>query len=432
VIDTAAPAVTSDHARFKGWHVVGGSFFILFVSSGLGFYALAVYLDALTDEKGFSVGQVSFANFLFFFTSGLAGLLAARLIARHDLRLVMAGGAVIAGLSLGLVGFADSLWQLCVLYTVFALGWSGCGLIPATTVVTRWFHRRRSLALSIASTGLSVGGILITPVVKKLLEDYGLEATMPWLGLVFAVAIVPAAFRLMTPSPGLVGQFPDGDPAPIAGSVVEGVDFHTAARSRYFLCITFAYVALMAAQVGGISHLVKLASDRIDKPTAALVLSVMAAASVAARLAGGVIASRVPMTGFTACLAALQGVALLSLSWVGTTTGMLLVAVLFGMTVGNLLMLQPLMMAEAFGVKDYARIYSRSQFVSMFGVAFGPLVLGIVHDSVDGYAFPYVLAGTLSIVGTLLVLAAGSTSTAAQRAEATVRPGGVTPAEVPA
>jgi MFS family permease len=97
---------------------------------------------------------------------------------------------------------------------------------------------------------------------------------------------------------------------------------------------------------------------------------------------------------------------------------MLLLAAFFGITIGNLLMLQPLLIAEAFGVRDYARIYSRSQFVSTLGVAFGPLLLGVVHDAQDGYALAYTLAGALSVGGALLLVRAGPTDTAAERASA--------------
>ncbi len=417
-VATSPNATVRAPERFKGWQVVAGAFLVLFVSSGLGFYALAVYLNALTDEKGFTVAQVSFANFLFFLTGGAAGLLIARLIARHDLRWVVAGGGVLAGVTLGLVGRVSELWQLYLLYIVFALGWSACGLVPGTTVVTRWFHRRRSLALSVASTGLSVGGIVITPFVKTLIEDNGMATAMPWLGLAFIVGVVPVALFVLIPSPQAVGQYPDGDPAPLAGGTVSGTDYHVAVRSRYFIAITVAYVMVMAAQVGGISHLVKLASTRIDKPTAALVLSVMAGASVVARLAGGWVVSRVPMTAFTATLAAFQGVALLSIGWLDTRSGLLLLAVAFGITVGNLLMLQPLLLAEAFGVRDYPRIYSRSQFVSTAGIAFGPLLLGVVHDAAGGYQFSYTLAAMMSLTGAAVLLAGGPTHTAAERAEA--------------
>ena len=179
---------------------------------------------------------------------------------------------------------------------------------------------------------------------------------------------------------------------------VTGVDFHTAVRSQFFLLVTLAFVFVMASQVGGISHLVKLATGRVDKPTASLVLSVMAAASVVARLAGGWIVTRVPMVAFTAALAALQGLSLLALAWIDSRTGLLVMAAVFGITIGNLIMLQPLLMAEAFGVRDYARIYSRSQFVSTLGVALGPLLLGLVHDGVSGYELPYA-AGRHPVVG---------------------------------
>lgn len=446
MVDLDAPGAPPAPAarRFKGWQVVAASFTILFVSSGLGFYSLAVYLDALTDDGQFTVGQVSVANFLFFLTAGVAGLLAARLIARFDVRLVAAAGGALAAVCLGMIGLATHLWSLYVVYIVFGIGWALCGMVPATTVVTRWFHRRRSLALSVASTGLSVGGIVITPFVKTAIESHGMAAVMPWLGVLFAVGTIPVALFALLPWPQLYGQLPDGDPpvvaaeppaesaatlgsaAAVAAPEVGGVDFHIAVRSRFFVLITAAYVLVMAAQVGGISHLVKLATGRIDKPTAALVLSVMAGASVVARLAGGWIVSRVPMTGFTAALALLQGVALASLGWLDTRTGLLVMAVAFGTTVGNLLMLQPLLMAEAFGVRDYPRIYSRSQFVSTVGVALGPLLLGLVHDGVDGYEFPYTLAALMSMAGSAMILAAGPTPTAAARAEDQAARRGVT------
>jgi MFS family permease len=372
---------------------------------------------------------VSFANFLFFLTAGAAGLLAARLIARHDLRIVALVGAAVAGVCIALIGHAESLWQLCLLYILFAIGWALCGIVPGTTIVTRWFHRRRSLALSIASTGLSVGGILLTPVVKNAIEDHGLATVMPWIGLAFALLTVPGAL-LLSPWPQRIGQLPDGDAALPSGELppITGVAEHVAIRSRFFLCVTAAYVFVMAAQVGGISHLVKLASERIDKPTAALVISVMAMASVVARLFGGWIVPKVPMTGYATGLALAQGATLLAMGWVEGRTGLIVIAALFGATIGNTLMMQPLMIAEAFGVRDYARIYSRSQFVSTLGVALGPLLLGVVHDAVDGYDFPYTLAALLSVAGAVLLFAGGATETAGERAESQARAAAPAPA----
>jgi len=77
------------------------------------------------------------------------------------------GGGVIGGVSLAALGQVEQQWQLFVVYAVFGVAFAAAGLVPATTVVTRWFHERRSVALSVASTGLSVGGILIKQRCEK-------------------------------------------------------------------------------------------------------------------------------------------------------------------------------------------------------------------------------------------------------------------------
>jgi len=59
--------------------------------------------------------------------------------------------------------------------------------------------------------------------------------------------------------------------------------------------------------------------------------------------------------------------------------------ILFGASIGNVLMLQPLLIAERFGVREYPRLFSRSQFIGTFGVAGGPLLLGWLHDVYGGY-----------------------------------------------
>src|SRR5215204_4985118 len=78
--------------RFPGRRVVTGCFIVLMVSSGLGFYGLAVYLNAFSKEKGWPVASISLATTLYFIVGGIVGLLVARIIARRDVRIVIVGG----------------------------------------------------------------------------------------------------------------------------------------------------------------------------------------------------------------------------------------------------------------------------------------------------------------------------------------------------
>lgn len=391
--------------RFPGARVVAGCFIVLTVTSGLGFYGLAVYLNAFSRERGWPVASISLATTLFFIVAGVIGLWIARVIARRDVRIVIVAGGVLGAAALAVLGRVGERWQLYAVYAVFALGFSGAGLIPVTTVVTRWYHVRRSVALSIASTGLSAGGILITPLAKWLIDDRGLESATPVLGLIWLVGVIPFALWLVRPDPAALGWLPDGervhtDTAPF---VATGTPLHDAVRTRFYVAITLGYVLVLGAQVGGIQQLVKLVELRTDQATAALATIGLAGMSVVARLAGGRLVARLPMAGFTVGLAALQALALVGLAFADSTLMLFAAILVFGMTIGNILMLQPLLIAERFGILDYPRIFSRTQFLGVFGTAGGPLLLGWLYDNAGGYDTSYLVAAGCSLAGSAVL-----------------------------
>jgi len=404
-----ASVASARSGRFPGWWVVAGCFLVLMINSGFAFYGLAVYLNAFSNEKGWALGTISFGTTIFFIVGGAAGMWVAKLIARFDVRYVLVGGAAIAGASLGLLGQVRTQWQMFLVYGVFALGYAGAGLVPATTVVTRWFHANRAVALSVASTGLSVGGIVITPFAKRFIDENGMAATTPWLGLILFVTIVPVALFLVRPDPELEGWAPDGVRRSVGevAPALTGLTFNEAVATKFYKAVTIGYIFALGSQVGGIQQLVKLVEGRTDPATARFAVTALAATSVVARLVGGRVVQLMPMMRFTAALAALQCLALLGLAFFQTTVLIFGAIIVFGLTIGNLLMMQPLLIAERFGVRDYPRIYSRSQFIGILGVAGGPLLLGWLYDVSGSYRVPYMVAAACCAIGVAVLAVAG-------------------------
>lgn len=396
--------------RFPGWQVITGSFVVLTTSSGLGFYGLAVYLNSISNERGWEVSAVSLATTVFFLVGGITGVVIARLIARYDVRYVMVAGGVLGGSMLALLGQVRHQWQLYVVYSLYAVGWAAGGLVPVTTVVTRWYHRRRSVALSVASTGLSAGGILLTPFAKELLDSQGMRAGTPWLGAVYVLGTVPFAWFLVRPDPGPLGWEPDGERT-VEGAVrpaLTGVPYPAAIGSRFFAAVTVGYVLALGSQVGGIQQLVKLAEERTDARTASFAISAVAATSVVARLVGGRVVTRYPLMRVTATLAAVQAISMVGIAFADGAVPMFSMIVLFGATIGNILMLQPLLVAQRFGVRDYPRIFSRTQLYTVVGTAGGPLVLGVLRDHAGGYRTSYLVAAACSLGGAAVLSLGGA------------------------
>lgn len=390
---------------FDGWFVVASVFVLLMVNSGFGFYGLAVYLEAITDEQGLSTSSVSLATSIFFVVSAVAGRLIAPIIERRDLRIVVAIGAAVAAIGLVLIGRSTRLLTLYPAYIVFAVGVGLSGLVPATTLVTRWFHVKRSVALSIASTGLSVGGLTFTVLASSLIDSRGMRDATPWLAVVY-VAFVLVSLVTLWPSPAARGMSPDGRSRDAPAEQPTGMTYDRAIRTRFFVLVTLGFILAMSSQVGGIAQLAKLGSERVDTATGTLLVSSVAFASVIARLIGGVVASRLRLIVMTLSLSAAQGVALWWLSQAQSRLSLVVAALLFGCTIGNLLMLQPLVIADRFGVVNYPRIFALNQMVVLgFGVAVGPYLLGALHD-LASYEASYLAAGGLSFAGALVFAAA--------------------------
>ena len=407
-------SVASSPRIFRGWWVLLGIFVVMTTGSGFAFYAQGVFLDALVNEQGFSVSMAGAGTGVFFIVSGVAGYYAGGLISRFDIRAVMVAGATVAAVGIVLLGQVRTEWQMFAVFVIYGGGYALAGLVPATSLVTRWFHARRSVALSIASTGLSVGGIAVTPILAQLIDSRTLVAMAPEFAVAYWLGVVPVTLLLLRPSPESVGLRPDGaaEPTDAAGRAAAaggppGVSFASAVASRYFRLQSLAFILVMGAQVGAIQHLFKLTKDAVDVDAASLALVVITSTSVLARLVGGVAASRFPLARLTSILILVQAAGIVMIGAAGSRNAILLGAFVLGTAMGNLLMLHPLLLADAFGVANYPRIYGLGSLLMVTGVGLGPFVVGILRDTSD-YATAYYVIAAIALVGLAIFRFAGS------------------------
>ena len=388
-------------AVYHGWWVVAGLFLILTVSSGFGFYNHSVYLNALSADGAFSVADVSVAISFYFLAGGVAGIGVARLIDRVEVRRIMIVGAAIAGTALALLGQAREPWQLQGLFMMFGVGNTGVSIVIATTLVTRWFPgRNRSIALSLASTGLSFGGVVFTPMTASLLERMAFAEVAVGLGAAFFLLTAPVAL--------LVARLPDAGAEDAAATAEAGRwQLGSALGTRFFILLTLAYILCFLAQVGGIAHLYNYAEADHGYAIAAQAVQALAIMSVMGRFLGGWLVTRITIRAFALACSVLQAAGLAGLALAEAPWQVLLAAAVFGASVGNLLMLQPLWLAEAFGVRSYPRIFAVANACALVGVASGPLVLGQAY-AVAGYGFAYLAAGFVALASFACMAAAGA------------------------
>jgi MFS family permease len=408
---------------FYGWYVVAAVLVMSTAFSGFIFYNLSVLLAAFVAERGFPVALASSATASFFIAAGFAGVVSGWLADRIDVRLVIGGGATMAALALASAGALDATWQLFAFHVAFGCAHGLCGLVPMTTVIARWFNARRALAFSIGSTGLSLGGIAVTPFVALAVERHGLGATAPWMALGLFLGIVPLALLVVRPSPQSMGLAPDGlsRAEAAAAPAAPSTSFREALRHGYFYAVSVSYLFVLGSQVAAIAHLYRLASTRDGAETAALALAVVASTSTIGRLIGGAILLKAPSRHFALAMMTMQALGLAGLAFAQGRWSILAGVVTFGLTMGNILMLHPLLLVERYGTRDYGRIYALSQLASVWGLAGGAAVVGLMYEASGGYEVPFSAIALATLVG-LAILAACGPQRLASGAAARVRP----------
>ena len=170
-------------------------------------YAWSFFQTMLARQYGWTNTQtvLSFSIAIFFLgiSAGWAGQLLPRVGPR---RLALTGSALFA------TGFVIASLALQFNYIpLFYLGYGviggagiGMGYVTPVVTVAKWFPRTRGLATGIVVMGFGVGALLLSKVLAPFLvarADGDLTTVFLWLGLVFAVTLVPCCLALRNPNP---------------------------------------------------------------------------------------------------------------------------------------------------------------------------------------------------------------------------------------
>jgi len=395
---------------FYGWFVVIAAFYSLMISSGLAFYAQAIFLDTFVRSHEFRVSDISAGTTVFFFSSGITGIIVSSLIQRYDIRWVMCIGALIFIITLYCLPYANTLPKVYIFFACLGIGFSGISILPVTTLIARWFVKKRAFMLSITQSGLSVGGMLLTPIMVTAFSDIGINATQSGKIMFPALLTLPLILFLIRPSPESMGLAPDGDtPIPTNDQPMNtGMSLKDAIRTRFFILVCVSSVFAMIAQVGGIAHIFRWATERADLETATITVSVMAFFSFSVRLIVGRFMDNAQLHITALAVYIVQTMTMFGFAYATGTTQVLFVTAVFGASIGLILMVQPLLLAKAFGLAEFPRLLSLNQFFVMFGVATGPLILGASYDFLGGYMIGYILIGFVSVLSCLILFLAGA------------------------
>lgn len=384
---------------FYGWIIVAVCFVVTCITYGAG-YSFGVYLIPFRESFGWSSAAVSGAYSLCLFMYTGFATLAGWGVDKYGPKQTTLLGGVILGTGLYLTSQVNAMWQLYATYGLIGIGMS-CFYTPLMTTVSRWFVRRRGLALGVFSTGIGVGPLIMAPVITYIISTSGWRFSYIVMAIASAVIIVTSL--LLKRSPEQAGELPDGElpdvhmPVSEKQATLESGQFSLkeAVSTKLFWMLAGMFFMIGLGLQMVVAHIVACSVSRGVPPmTAAAVFSAMNGASIVGRLVMGVASDRMGRKkGIALCLF-IEGIMILWLIGASSTWMLFLFGVLFGFAWGGHTPQIPALIGETLGLQNMGKILGAASFFWGIGAALGPVLAGYMLDTTGSYTSAFIVGAT--------------------------------------
>ena len=388
------------------------------------------FFTPIRTDLGLSNTEMSLVFSLARAEGSAGGPLVGWVVDRFGARPMILAGGLTAGIGTILLSYADSYWELVLLFSfLISMGKSAGFGQTLMAAVNQWFIRRRALAMSTLMTAFAGGGAFVVLLLDWGIRELGWRDTIFWTGIFIIALTLPIALVIRS-RPEDVGMRPDGDPPPeeavsdAAGAVSSaggggvrrararpaqevGFSFRDAIRTRAYWLMMVGAIIRVSATNGMLVHIFPIMGERgvSDSGEATRWVAAMFFLGIPLRFVLGVTTDKFRSNVLLAVGMAIGAVGMGGLWIVPGVFGLLLfvvgIAIVEGITSVNWLML-----SDYYGRARFATLMG---FMSLFmnvGLFISPAAAGLVADATGSYYIILAVFTPLYLVSALAFLLA--------------------------
>jgi MFS family permease len=400
---------------FYGYWVLVVSFLCLALFSGSGVGVFSLFVTPLQADFGWGRAEIMLGFTLFFLLTGLAAPPVGILVDRYGVRGVIAIGAFIVGLGFASLYLLQHLWHLYLAYFFIGTGMAAMAQVPASTMVSNWFVKRRGMAIGIMSTGIGAGILVLAPLAGGfLIPTFGWRATYLALGIM-SWMLIPLALFVVRTRPSDMGLFPDGAASAEALVVTDnptftsrGLSFKIALGTLAFWLLAVTFFVNGFSSLGVIQNQVPYLQD-IGFPLvmASSALTGLGLGSAIGKFFFGWLCDKIKATYACALSFVLLAAGTIMLMFIKPGSPLALIwlfSTILGLGGGGWLPTMSMLVNINFGLVSYGAIFGMLSLAQGVGGALGPLFGGYLYDLRGTYSLAFTIFLVLFGVAMPLVL----------------------------
>jgi MFS family permease len=346
----------------------------------VGLWSLAVALPAVQADFGVHRVGASLPYTLTMVGFMIGGITVGRLADRFGILPPFAGGTILMCLGYILTASAPTLPVFAVVSGVtIGLG-SAASFAPLVADASLWFDRHRRLAISLATIGSSLSGVVWPPIIQHFIAGVGWRQTHIGIGIFCLATMLPLALVLRRrpvfheATVEAAGAGSANQAIGLAPNVIHGL-------------LTLAGLCCCVAMAMPQVHLVAYCADLGYGPArGAEMLAVMLGFGVASRLIFGWVLNRIGGLSTLLLGSSMQAIALALYLPLDGLVSLYVVSAIFGLAQGGLVPSYAAIIRELFPAREAGLRVSLAISTTLAGMALGGWLAGAIYDWTGSYA----------------------------------------------
>lgn len=385
---------------FYGWYVVGASFVISILGTGILVNTLGTFIKPVSDALSLTRAQYSLTMSITALTGMITLPLWGKLIDHYSLRKLMLIFGLITSAAIFTLSLCSDLWQFYVCGAVIGFAGGSVSSLAISTLISRWFTDKRGMAVGLASSGSGLGPMLLIPATTSIISQQSWMTAYRFIAIVFLVLLVLAilvirnsprdigleAFRS---EPGLVSTVRT---KALGEHVHDGMTQAEAIRSKCFKYFIILFLLLGSIYGGTVNHIYAYLTDvGYDNSFASLVISLQMASLLIGKATLGIVLDKFGVRrGIPSALVAFIA-ALLFLIIARIQVFAIVYTILVGIGIAVIVVGSAYITGHYFGTVDYGKILSLFLASYSLGSTIGTFLSGFIFDRAGSYIFAWIL-----------------------------------------
>jgi MFS family permease len=397
---------------YYGWWIVAISLVLQMLTVGTTMNSFGMYVLPASQDFGLSRANANTGIILISLGGAAIAPFVGRMLDFLPVRRIMALGAVVFGGSFVTMGLSHNIWLTAfALALPLPLGIAAVGHLATTTVVARWFTAQRGRAMALAMMGMSLGTVVMAPIIGMLIEAVGWRQCLITIGIAAAgIFLVLVPLMRDRPGPDDVEPVPAGLRRPAAAAPVQAqgkpLAINAILRMPIFWVLALSVaMALSVLQTVALSIIPIAQESGISVTTSATLLSVLGTMSLLGKALLAVIGDRIDRVIMLMSIFLFQAFACAVLL-IGHSYAMLvLCAGLQGLCAAAISPIFMALLADRVGSASFGTAQGVSALFMALCSAMFARIGGEIYDRTGSYDAMFIAFALISLLAALLVLA---------------------------